>query len=63
MIALAYRGKIDNGKKENSKKANFLSYFLEKNVLPHCQVFQQRRNGIIHMGEDLYTSLSNVLSS
>ena len=28
MIALAYREKYDNGKKEKSKKANFLRYFL-----------------------------------
>ena len=28
MIALAYHEKSDNGKKEKSKKADFLSYFL-----------------------------------
>ena len=28
MVSLVYRAKSDNGKKENSNKANFLSYYL-----------------------------------
>ena len=50
ITSLAYHAKSDNGKKEKSKKSNFLGFFWRQTVSPHYQVSQTRINDIIQIG-------------